>query len=113
MKGIKHLVLIFALAAGACGGAQKAGGGVANPAEIEQNIEKNCQADKLPIGTPEQKASFTDMIGKVVSGLLTKVDFVNQLVAQNPGSEQAVKCAADHIPESPTPPPAGDQPPPK
>ena len=101
MKGIKHLVLIFALAAGACGGAQKAGG-VANPAEIEQNIEKNCPADKLPIGTPEQKASFTDMIGKVVSGLLTKVDFVNQLVAQNPGSEQAVKCAADQIPESPT-----------
>ena len=112
MKGIKHLVVIFALAAGACGDAQKAGG-VANPAEIEQNIEKSCPADKLPIGTPEQKASFTDMIGKVLSGLLSKVDFVNQLVAQNPGSEQAVKCAADQIPESPVPPPAGDQPPPK
>ena len=116
MKGIKHLVLILALAAGACGGAQKAPGGAANPADVTQNIEKNCPADKvgpLPTATPEQKASFTDMVGKVLSGLLSKVDFVNQLVAQNPGSEQAVKCAADQIPEPATPPPAGDQPPPK
>ena len=111
MKGFKHLVLVLGLAAGACGGAQKAVSG-ANPADVEQKIEQNCPADKvgpLPTATPEQKASFTDMIGKVLSGLLSKGDFVSQLVAKNPGSEPAVKCAADQIPE-PAPPPA---PPPK
>lgn len=42
-----------------------------------------------------------------MSGVLSKVDFVNQLVAKTPGSENAVKCAADQIPEpAPTPPPA-------
>jgi len=112
MKGFKQIVLALGLAAVACGGAQKAMSG-ANPADVEKKIEQNCPADKvgaLPTATPEQKASFTDMIGKVLSGLLSKADFVSQLVAKNPGSENAVKCAADQIPEAA--PPAADQPPP-
>jgi len=112
MKGFKDLVLILALVAGACGGAQKTMSGDPNAIEAEQKIEQNCPEDRvgpLPITTPEDKASFTDMIGKVLSGQLTKAEFTNQLVAKNPVSQNAVKCAADNLPDL-TP---GDQPPPK
>ena len=112
MKGFKHLVLIMAIAAGACGGAQKTTSGDLNAVEAEQKIEQNCPQDRvgpLPIATPEEKADFTDMIGKVLSGQLTKADFTNQIVAKNPVSQNAVKCAADNLPDSTL----GDQPPPK
>jgi hypothetical protein len=112
MKGFKHLALILTLAAGACGGAQKTMSGAPNAVEFEQKIEQNCpeyRVGPLPIATPEEKAGFTDMIGKVLAGQLTKMDFVNQIVAKNPVSQNAVKCAADNLPD-PTP---VDQPPPK
>jgi hypothetical protein len=102
MKGFKHLVLILALAAGACGGAQKTMSGTPNAVEAEQRIEQNCPQDRvgpLPIATPEEKAGFTDMIGKVLSGQLTKADFTNQVVAKYPVSQNAVKCAADNLPD--------------
>jgi hypothetical protein len=110
MKGFKHLVMILAIAAGACGGAQTTTSGALNAVDAEAKIEQNCPEDRvgpLPIRTPEEKAAFTDMIGKVLSGQLTKADFRNQLVAKNPVSQNAVKCAADHLPD------LGDQPPPK
>ena len=102
MKGFKHLVLILALAAGACGGAQKTMSGAPNAVEFEQRIEQNCPeygVGPLPISTPKEKADFTDMIGKVLSGQLTKADFTSQLVAKNPVSQNAVKCAADNLPD--------------
>jgi hypothetical protein len=105
MISLRNLGLACILAAAACGGAQKAAQSAAGVADVQKKIDANCPADKvgaLPTQTPEQKAGFTDMIGKVLGGLLSKVDFVNQLVAKNPGSENAVKCAADQIPE-PTP----------
>ena len=112
MKGFKHLVLILAVAAGACGGAQKTMSGAPDAVVAEQKIEQNCPEDRvgpLPIRTPKDKAEFTDMIGKVLSGQLTKADFTNQLVAKNPVSQSAVKCAADNLPDLAV----GDQPPPK
>ena len=87
----------------ACGGAQTMGASsLASVADVQQKISTNCPADKvgaLPTGTPEKQAEFTDMLGKVVSGALSKVDFVSQLTGKNPGSDAAVKCAADQIPE--------------
>ena len=92
--------LILALAAGACGGAQKTLSGASNAVEVEQKIEQNCPeygVGPLPNRTPKDKADFTDMIGKVLSGQLTKADFTSQLVAKNPASQNAVKCAADNL----------------
>jgi hypothetical protein len=96
----------------ACGGAQSVGSGsssLANVADVQKKINDNCPADKvgkLPTDTPEKQAQFTDLLGKVLQGALSKVDFVSQLTAANPGSDTAVKCAADQIPEQPASAPA-------
>ena len=112
MKGFKHLVLILALAAGACGGAQKAMSGDPSAVAAEQKIEQNCPEDRvgpLPVHTSKDKADFTEMVGKVLSGQLSKMDFTSQVVAKFPVSQNAVKCAADNLPDLP----AAAQPPPK
>jgi hypothetical protein len=104
MKGFKNLVLILALAGGACGGAQNAQKTMSEAPEAvaaEQKIEQNCPEDRvgpLPVRTPKDKADFTDMIGKVISGQLSKADFTSQIVAKFPVSQNAVKCAADQPP---------------
>ena len=103
MGSLRNIAVVIGLCgAVACGGAQKGVGAASSVADVQKKIETNCPADKvgaLPTQTPEQQASFTDMIGKVLGGLASKVDFVNQLVAKNPGSDKAVQCAADQIPE--------------
>jgi hypothetical protein len=101
----------FALLGVACGGAQQNLGtsSLASVADVQNKIQSNCPADKvgkIPADTPEQKAELTDMIGKVVQGLMSKVDFVSQLTGKYPGSDAAVKCAADQIPEQPASAPA-------
>ena len=110
MKTLLGFIGISALVA--CGGAQSVGSGassLASVADVQNKINTNCPADKvgaLPTGTPEKQAEFTDLLGKVLSGALSKVDFVSQLTGKNPGSDAAVKCAADQIPEQPASAPA-------
>jgi hypothetical protein len=110
---MKKLIGLALLVAAGCGGAQQSvasgASSLQSVADVQKKITDNCPADKvgkLPTDTPEKQADFSDMIGKVLNGLMSKVDFVSQLTAKNPGSDAAVKCAADQIPEPPASAPA-------
>jgi hypothetical protein len=108
---MKNFAIIVGIAfAAACGGKSKSveTPEVGGAGDIEKKIAENCPADKvgaLPTDTPEKQAEWSEMIGKVLSGVLPKADFVSQLSAKNPGSEAAVKCAADQIPDGAAPAP--------
>jgi hypothetical protein len=103
------LVGFALLGLGACGGAQSvasSAAGLSGVAGVQSQIDKNCPADKvgpMPTQTPEQKSLFSDLIGQVLGGTLSKADFVSQLIGKNPGSDNAVKCAADQLPAQPAP----------
>ncbi len=113
MKSLIGWMALAALVTVGCGGAQQSAvtsgtSALASLPDVEKKIGENCPATKvgpLPTDTPEKKAEFTDLIGKVLSGAMSKLAFVNQLTAKNPGSENAVKCAADQIPEQGLPAP--------
>jgi hypothetical protein len=99
MKNLIGFVGLSALLA--CGGAQSAASGAMSVADVQKKIATNCPTDKVG-AMPDT----TELLGKVLAGALSKVDFVSQLTAKNPGSDAAANCAANQIPEAPASAPA-------